>query len=118
MLVGVLQSFAITILAGLILYGADKGIAYHICLYSAIAYRRKFTAEDAYREMHDPFVTPLKVVLTVSVMALVYVFARYTGIGSSWHAIILFAALISYVCVSVIAVLRAFSRTKFGRELK
>ncbi|HVM23623.1 MAG TPA: hypothetical protein VM308_10070 [Sphingomicrobium sp.] len=106
------SALATAILAGL-LYIVDRGIAFHVGLYSAIASGRKFAAEQAYREMDNPFATAPKLLSGATFLAVAIVLGL-DGIRSDWEVIVIvgFAVIYAYLCWS--AATKAFQKTSFG----
>ena len=101
-------------LVGLLSYIVDRGISFHVCLYSAIASGGKFTGEQAYQEMNNPFLRPAKIVASILLVLFAYYFARAGGIQSWWEVATVFSLAIGFVIVSAIAALKAYRRTRFG----
>ena len=115
---GVWESLLAPALIGALLYVGDRGIAFHVCLYSSIASGGKFTAEQAYRAMRNPFATPSKLVLAATFILLTYLLGHRGGIRADWQVIAILIVALCYVCVSAVAAVKAFRRTQFSKELR
>lgn len=107
--------FAAALVGGLS-YVVDRGIAFHICLYSAIASGRKFTAEQAYREMDNPFARPSKILLVVALIVSAYVFGRRGEIHDRWQVAFIFVIALCYITVSIVTALKAFRHTRYAQQ--
>jgi hypothetical protein len=110
---GLSESLLAAVLIAGLLYLGDRGIAFHVGLYSAVACGRKFTAEQAYREMDNPFATLPKLLSAATFLLVLFVLGR-DGIQANWEVVVLFglAMIYAYVCWS--AATKAFRKTSFG----
>jgi hypothetical protein len=110
---GLWETLLATVLIAALLYIGERGIAFHVGLYQAIASGRKFTAEQAYREMDNPFATPAKLASAAAVLVSLLVLNR-DGIHADWEVVVVFglALIYAYVCWS--AATKAFRNTSFG----
>lgn len=109
-----LEIILATVLVGGLLYAVDRGIAFHVCLYSAIASRGKFTSEQAYRATQNPFVRAPKLMAAAALLSLGIYLGISGGIRTKWEiaSVVLLAAC--YVLVSTVYAVKAFRRTQFG----
>ena len=112
---GVLQSLVVAGLVGALLYGADRGIAYHVCLYSAIASGSKFEPEDAFREMDNPFFRIPRILLLIAVLLLAFLLSRRDGIKGPMEIGAIVVVIFAYVGFSLSTAFSAFRETRFGK---
>lgn len=115
---GLWGSLIATAIIAVLLYVGDRGIAFHLCLYSAIASGRKFTAEQAFREMDNPFATPIKLLVAATLLVVFFFLLGSDGIHEDWEIIVLFAVCLAYGYVCWSAAMKAFQRTSFGNWMR
>lgn len=112
---GILESLLAAAIVGVLLYVGDRGIAFHVCLYSAIASGRKFTGEQAYRETDNPFARASKLVPAFALVMVAFVFAYQGGIRADWQIGVIVTIAVWYAAVVTVAAMRAFRRTRFSK---
>ena len=113
--VSLLEALAAAALIAALLYAVDRGMAFHVCLYAAIASGKRFTAEDAYKAMNNPFSRGPRLVLWVVTTVAVFVLVRGGGIGDHWAAIgAAFVVALAFVAVSGVYAFKSFRRTSYG----
>ena len=90
-------------------------LAFNVCAYAAIASGGKFTSEEAYRAMENPFARVPRLLLLGVITLAVFVLARRGGIGDGSPAVIaVLLPIVAYVAVSITYALRAFGETPYG----
>jgi hypothetical protein len=109
-----LESVLAAALVGVLLYMGDRGMAYNVCAYFAMASGGKFTAEQAYRETHNPFLRASKLVPAFVLVVAGFIFAYRGGIHEEWQVAVIAAIALWYVAVVTVAALKAFYRTQFS----
>jgi len=110
-----LEPFAAAGLVAALLYVGDRGIAFHVCLYAAIASGRRFRSEQAYKVMDNPFSRAPRLLLAAMITVAVFVFTWRGGIGAGWPAVVAISAVaLAYIAVSTAYAFKAFRRTQYG----
>jgi hypothetical protein len=111
---GTLESLLAAAPVGALLYVGDRGIAFQVCAYFAIASGGKFTGEQAYQQTENPFVRASKLVPAFALVIATFVFARKGGNGADWQIGVTVAFALWYAAIVTIAALKAFRRTQFA----
>ena len=113
------EAAAATALIAVLLYGADRGIAFHVCLYNAIAAGGRFQSDEAYKIMDNPFIRWPRVALGSVILIGTFVLALSGGMpeGEELVAVPLFGVLLAYGVTSWAYAVRAFRRTPFGAAM-
>jgi hypothetical protein len=112
----IVEALAAAALTAALLYVVDRGMAFHVCLYSAIASAGRFKAEEAYRAMDNRFARPPRLVLGATIVVATFVLALRESIGERWPAVVgIVAAALAYVAISTVYAIKAFRQTPCGR---
>lgn len=115
---GLTGSLLAAALVGTVLYVGDRGIAFNVCAYFAIASRGEFTGEQAFRETDNPFLRITKLAPAFALIVITFVIAHQGGIRANWQIAMIVAVALWYAAVVTFSALRAFRRTRFGTKIR
>lgn len=112
----VLEAVGATALVAILLYVGDRSLAFHVCLYNAIAAGGRFRSEEAYRVMDNPFLRWPRLVLATVILIAAFVLAQRGGMPEREElvAVPLFAVALAYAVTSWAYATSAFRSTPFG----
>jgi drug/metabolite transporter (DMT)-like permease len=109
------EALAAAALVAALLYVVDRGMAFHICLYAAIASGKRFTGEEAYRATENPFFRGPRLFLWAVITAAFFVVAHRGSLSADWVTVAAISAVaLVFVAVSAAYAFKAFRRTRYG----
>lgn len=111
-------SLLATALVGAVLYIGDRGIAFNVCAYFAMASKGRFTGEEAYRETDNPFLRVTKLVPAFLLIVITFVIAYRGGIRANWQIAMMVVVAIWYAAAVIFGALSAFRRTRFNTKIR
>ena len=114
----VLESLLAAALIGALLFVGDRGMAFNVCAYFAIASGGKFTGEQAYRAADNPFLRASKLVPATVLVIMTFVFAYQGRNASNWQIGMGITIAFWYAAVVTVAALKAFHRTRFSKHFQ
>ena len=112
----VLEATAATALVAVLLYTGDRGLAFHVCSYNAIAAGGRFRSEEAYKAMDNPFFRWPRLALGGLMLIATFALALRGGMPEREElvGVPLFAIALAYGAVSRAYAVEAFRRTPIG----